>query len=109
MTKSRKAIVPEGSASSSAPVTRAAPDAAESGDAIERADAGAPGSRPRRTEHVCPICARSAPRRLDSGDANPTFPFCSAPCKLVDLGHWLDGAYRVAGPEGPTLSPEDDE
>lgn len=25
-------------------------------------------------------------------------PFCSVTCKLVDLGVWLDEAYRVPGP-----------
>lgn len=25
-------------------------------------------------------------------------PFCSPTCKLADLGRWLDGSYRVAGP-----------
>ena len=52
----------------------------------------------RARQYVCPICAREvAPR--DTG--NPSFPFCSPACKLVDLGRWLDGAYRVPGePDG---------
>ena len=25
-------------------------------------------------------------------------PFCSERCKLADLGRWLRGDYRVAGP-----------
>ena len=42
---------------------------------------------------ACSICGRArAPR-----SRNPAFPFGSAGCKLVDLGRWLDGAYRVAG------------
>jgi uncharacterized protein len=24
-------------------------------------------------------------------------PFCSDRCKLLDLAHWVDGDYRVAG------------
>jgi endogenous inhibitor of DNA gyrase (YacG/DUF329 family) len=44
--------------------------------------------------HACPICGREAPPRGD----NPAFPFCSSACKLVDLGQWLDGNYRLAGP-----------
>jgi hypothetical protein len=24
----------------------------------------------------------------------PDFPFCSPRCRLIDLGRWLDGAYR---------------
>ncbi len=40
---------------------------------------------------VCPICARPvAPRAT-----NKAFPFCTKTCKLVDLGRWLDGSYRV--------------
>lgn len=47
--------------------------------------------------HRCPICGRGAPPR--GGDPpNQAFPFCSPACKLVDLGRWLDGGYRVAGP-----------
>jgi len=26
-------------------------------------------------------------------------PFCSQRCKMADLGRWLSGEYRVAGPE----------
>lgn len=25
-------------------------------------------------------------------------PFCSQRCKMADLGRWLNGNYRVAGP-----------
>jgi hypothetical protein len=25
-------------------------------------------------------------------------PFCSQRCKMADLGRWLSGEYRVAGP-----------
>ncbi len=42
---------------------------------------------------VCPICGRDAPPRRD----NPAFPFCSPACKLIDLGRWLDGNYRLPG------------
>jgi endogenous inhibitor of DNA gyrase (YacG/DUF329 family) len=30
---------------------------------------------------------------------NPYRPFCSERCKLVDLGNWVTGAYRIAGKE----------
>lgn len=46
--------------------------------------------------HRCPICGREAPPR-GAEPSNPSFPFCSSACKLVDLGRWLDGNYRVAG------------
>lgn len=42
----------------------------------------------------CPICHKAAAPRPE----NRAFPFCSPQCKLVDLGRWLDGSYRVPGP-----------
>jgi endogenous inhibitor of DNA gyrase (YacG/DUF329 family) len=52
--------------------------------------------------HLCPICGRDAPSRSppasSQGKGNPSFPFCSPPCKLVDLGRWLDGGYAIPGP-----------
>jgi len=59
----------------------------------------------------CPSCRKTAAPRAK----NAFFPFCSERCKLLDLGKWLDGAYRipVAPPvegEGsdPTPREEDD-
>ena len=26
----------------------------------------------------------------------PDFPFCSQRCRLIDLGRWLGGSYRIA-------------
>jgi endogenous inhibitor of DNA gyrase (YacG/DUF329 family) len=43
---------------------------------------------------TCPICGRGRAARPH----NAAFPFCSPRCRLADLGRWLDGAYRVAGP-----------
>jgi uncharacterized protein len=41
---------------------------------------------------VCPICKRVlGSADIDRRDA----PFCSPRCRTVDLGHWLDGAYRI--------------
>jgi endogenous inhibitor of DNA gyrase (YacG/DUF329 family) len=48
---------------------------------------------------ACPICGKEA----DPG--NPARPFCSVRCKMVDLGRWFRGDYRVAGRE--TALPED--
>jgi len=28
---------------------------------------------------------------------NEAFPFCSPRCRLIDLGKWLGGDYRVPG------------
>lgn len=41
----------------------------------------------------CPICKKPATPRAQ----NPSFPFCSPRCKLVDLGRWLGEDYRVPG------------
>ena len=49
---------------------------------------------------LCPIC-----RKELSWSDNPFRPFCSERCKLIDLGKWASGDYRVPGekkdlPEG---------
>jgi uncharacterized protein len=45
----------------------------------------------------CPICKREIP--VCAG--MPAFgPFCSARCRSIDLGSWLDGRYAIpATPE----------
>ncbi len=63
-----------------------------------------------RTQAVCPVCAKNVQVRAE----NPAFPFCSPSCKLVDLGRWLDGAYRIPsrmsedGGQADGLDPESD-
>lgn len=47
-------------------------------------------------ELSCPICKRPVDERAPRADGDP-FPFCSTRCKLVDLGAWLDGRYRIPG------------
>ncbi|MSQ94655.1 MAG: DNA gyrase inhibitor YacG [Gemmataceae bacterium] len=44
----------------------------------------------------CPICERA----MDSQGPKewPDWPFCSNRCKLVDLGRWLGGQYRIEVP-----------
>ena len=39
----------------------------------------------------CPICKKPAKSRAENRD----FPFCSARCKQVELGKWLNEEYRV--------------
>jgi len=42
----------------------------------------------------CPICKREIP----ACEGRPAFgPFCSARCRSIDLGCWLDGRYAIAG------------
>ena len=40
----------------------------------------------------CPTCGKS----IEWKD-NPFRPFCSERCRLVDLGKWVEGEYRVPG------------
>ncbi len=48
----------------------------------------------------CPECEGPRPVKAD----NPHHPFCSYRCKMVDLGRWLGGAYRIAGSEPADVS-----
>jgi hypothetical protein len=40
----------------------------------------------------CPTC-----RVETSWEGNPHRPFCSERCRLIDLGAWIEGKYRIAG------------
>lgn len=44
----------------------------------------------------CPICGKE-----NEFFAQPTGPFCSSRCKLLDLGKWLDGDYKFSEPLRP--------
>lgn len=56
----------------------------------------------------CPQCKKPVPADHKS------FPFCSERCRLVDLGNWLDGRYRIASTDERKVEsdgepdPEDD-
>lgn len=43
---------------------------------------------------VCPHCGGPV-----SWKNNPYRPFCSERCRLIDLGKWATGEYRIAGEE----------
>lgn len=45
----------------------------------------------------CPTC-----RTLVTADSE-NFPFCSDRCRLIDLGKWASGGYRISS---PILDPE---
>ena len=53
----------------------------------------------------CPQCNAAM---LWSTD-NPHRPFCSERCKLIDLGQWATGAYRIPQVERDTGQTEDEE
>ena len=44
----------------------------------------------------CPICEKT----MDAQGPKewPDWPFCSRRCKMVDLGRWLGGNYRIETP-----------
>lgn len=44
----------------------------------------------------CPACRLPA-----RWTGNPHRPFCSARCRLVDLGDWVAERYRILGEEPP--------
>ncbi|MCD6175617.1 MAG: DNA gyrase inhibitor YacG [Planctomycetes bacterium] len=49
----------------------------------------------------CPICEKVIPSVSSTDDGKcrinaAHFPFCSERCRLIDLGGWLDGDYRVS-------------
>ena len=50
----------------------------------------------------CPSCKK------DVAPDGKSFPFCSERCRLVDLGSWLDGKYRIAS-QNDERKPDPDE
>ena len=52
----------------------------------------------------CPTCHESVATRPDLRPAD--FPVCSQRCRLLDLGTWLRGDYRI--PAGQTAPPPEE-
>ncbi len=52
------------------------------------------------TTPKCPTCKRALTVQPDEAPAIawPYRPFCSERCRSIDLGSWLDGAYRISTP-----------
>jgi endogenous inhibitor of DNA gyrase (YacG/DUF329 family) len=67
-------------------------------------------SRKRNLKLKCPICKQP----VKAG--NEEFPFCSARCRLIDLGKWASGVYVISSPvqdtgegmEDPGREPDDE-
>jgi hypothetical protein len=53
----------------------------------------------------CPIC--QTPMAAESIKELPYFPFCSKRCRLIDLGRWLNGTYRLTPEEEDPTTPQD--
>ena len=73
---------------------------------MEDRDPAKPDKTPSYLEFICPTCKRRV--RVLQGDAPKLprfFPFCSARCKWIDLGAWLDAEYRI--PSKPDEESED--
>ncbi|CAN5457514.1 hypothetical protein BH10BDE1_BH10BDE1_07730 [soil metagenome] len=50
----------------------------------------------------CPQCGKSS----EYSPRNSYRPFCSERCRLIDLGEWAEGSYKV--PTAPSeMSPEE--
>ncbi|HPS54750.1 MAG TPA: DNA gyrase inhibitor YacG [Sedimentisphaerales bacterium] len=44
----------------------------------------------------CPICKKLIqPATGNDKESHRYFPFCSERCKLIDLGAWFDGEYKL--------------
>jgi endogenous inhibitor of DNA gyrase (YacG/DUF329 family) len=59
--------------------------------------------KPRKVH--CPQCNAS----IAWSTENPNRPFCSERCKLIDLGQWATGAYRIPQEERDNGQNEEDE
>ncbi|MFB3778919.1 MAG: DNA gyrase inhibitor YacG [Bryobacteraceae bacterium] len=52
---------------------------------------------------TCPICRREVDPR------DPQMPFCSERCRMIDLGNWAAGKYRIPVALTPESEEEDEE
>ncbi len=47
---------------------------------------------PQTYRRLCPHCLQEV-----AWPETPTYPFCSERCRLIDLGAWASGDYRIPG------------
>lgn len=78
---------------------RPAPAAASAPAATPSAGASPPGQGRQRR---CPACGKPA-----AWENNPSRPFCSERCRLLDLGKWADGSYAI--PADPVPDQDNEE
>lgn len=52
------------------------------------------------TQLNCPNC-----QQLTTWANNPSRPFCSERCKLIDLGAWASDEYRIETQDSPQAEP----
>jgi len=48
----------------------------------------------------CPECGKTT----EYSPENEYRPFCSKRCRLIDLGEWIDGAYKINSEDNPQES-----
>jgi len=48
--------------------------------------------RKRTVKLRCPICKKEVKSTA------PDFPFCSDRCRIIDLGKWASGDYKISSP-----------
>ncbi len=54
------------------------------------------GQPDKNMKHQCPVCHKTINgTNQERADQAKFFPFCSQRCKLMDLGAWLDGKYKI--------------
>jgi endogenous inhibitor of DNA gyrase (YacG/DUF329 family) len=73
---------------------------------MEDRDQAQPGNPRSDLQFTCPTCKRRVRVLQEDPSKLPRFfPFCSARCKWIDLGAWLDAEYRI--PSKPEEGSED--
>ena len=48
--------------------------------------------RKRASKLNCPTCKKPVK------NTDPDFPFCSERCRIIDLGKWASGDYKISSP-----------
>lgn len=61
----------------------------------------AENSTPEPEPGKCPTCGKPVDPKA------PAVPFCSKRCRLVDLGRWFKGDYKISRPIEQTDMDED--
>ena len=56
---------------------------------------------------LCPICKKTVDQPRENEQS--FYPFCSERCKLIDLGRWLGGKYRIPVHDSETAADNRDD
>jgi endogenous inhibitor of DNA gyrase (YacG/DUF329 family) len=59
---------------------------------------GSKKDKSKQGKHICPSCSTEFSFNKSDEDSRKAFPFCSARCKMADLGKWFSGNYRISRP-----------